>query len=812
VKCDHKKIRRSHHIIISCKHPPFSRPFRHCPVSAQVNHCTSFVRGLRPHLWRGGNISFGHLECQGGSERSGSVCRRSHVIWCKHTPPFSRPFRHCPVSAQVNHCTSFVRGLRPHLWRGGNISFGHLECQGGSERSGSVCRRSHVIWCKHPPILSPLSSLPCLRPSESLHLVCARPSPTSMARREHQLWASGVPGWVGTVRFCVQEESCNMMVQTHPPILSPLSSLPCLRPSESLHLVCARPSPTSMARREHQLWASGVPGWVGTVRFCVQEESCNMVQTHTPILSPLSSLPCLRPSESLHLVCARPSPTSMARREHQLWASGVPGWVGTVRFCVQEESCNMVQTPHPILSPLSSLPCLRPSESLHLVCARPSPTSMARREHQLWASGVPGWVGTVRFCVQEESCNMVQTHTPILSPLASLPCLRPSESLHLVCARPSPTSMAMREHQLWASGVPGWVGTVRFCVQEESCIWCKHPPPFSRPFRHCPVSAQVNHCTSFVRGLRPHLWRCGNISFGHLECQGGSERSGSVCRRSHVIWCKHHPILSPLSTLPCLRPSESLHLVCARPSPTSMARREHQLWASGVPGWVGTVRFCVQEESCNMVQTPPPFSRPFRHCPVSAQVNHCTSFVRGLRPHLWRGGNISFGHLECQGGSERSGSVCRRSHVIWCKHPPFSRPFRHCPVSAQVNHCTSFVRGLRPHLWRGGNISFGHLECQGGSERSGSVCRRSHVIWCKHTPFSRPFRHCPVSAQVNHCTSFVRGLRPHLWRGGNISFGHLECQGGSERSGSVCRRSHVIWCKHTPHSLAPFVTALSPPK
>jgi hypothetical protein len=369
----------------------------------------------------------------------------------------------------------------------------------------------------------------------------------------------------------------------------------------------------------------------------------------------------------------------------------------------------------------------------------------------------------------------------------------------------------------------------------------------------------VNHCTSFVRGLRPHLWRGGNISFGHLECQGGSERSGSVCRRSHVIWCKHTPILSPLSSLPCLRPSESLHLVCARPSPTSMARREHQLWASGVPGWVGTVRFCVQEESCNMmVQTHTPFSRPFRHCPVSAQVNHCTSFVRGLRPHLWRGGNISFGHLECQGGSERSGSVCRRSHVIWCKHtPPFSRPFRHCPVSAQVNHCTSFVRGLRPHLWRGGNISFGHLECQGGSERSGSVCRRSHVIWwcttpilsplstlpcprtseslhlvcarpsptsmamrehqlwasggpgwvgtvrfcvqeesciwCKHPPpFSRPFRHCPVPAQVNHCTSFVRGLRPHLWRCGNISFGHLEGQGGSERSGSVCRRSHVI--------------------
>jgi hypothetical protein len=61
------------------------------------------------------------------------------------TPPILPPLStHCPVLAQVNHCTSFVRGLRPHLWRRGNISFGHIY---------------------------------------------------------------GVPGWVGTVLFCVQEES-----------------------------------------------------------------------------------------------------------------------------------------------------------------------------------------------------------------------------------------------------------------------------------------------------------------------------------------------------------------------------------------------------------------------------------------------------------------------------------------------------------------------------------------------------------------------------------------------------------------------------
>ena len=52
-----------------------------------------------------------------------------------------------------------------------------------------------------------------------------------------------------------------------------------------------------------------------------------------------------------------------------------------------------------------------------------------------------------------------------------------------------------------------------------------HDPHSLAPFD----TEQANHCTSVVRGLRPHLWRCGNISFEHLEGQGGSKRSGSVC-------------------------------------------------------------------------------------------------------------------------------------------------------------------------------------------------------------------------------------------------------------------------------------------
>ena len=185
--------------------------------------------------------------------------------------------------------------------------------------------------------------------------------------------------------------------------------------------------------------------------------------------------------------------------------------------------------------------------------------------------------------------------------LSTLPCLRTCESLQLVCARPSPTSMARREHQLWASGVTVWVGTVRFCVQEEGgflIMMMQAPPILFSPLRHCPVSTQTNHCTSFVRGLRPHPWRCGNISFGHLECQGGSERTVLFCVQEESCMMQTPFSRPPLSTLPHPRTGESLHLVCARPSPTSMAMREHQLWASGVPGWVGTVRFCVQEESC----------------------------------------------------------------------------------------------------------------------------------------------------------------------------------------------------------------------
>jgi hypothetical protein len=115
-------------------------------------------------------------------------------------------------------------------------------------------------------------------------------------------------------------------------------------------------------------------------------------------------------------------------------------------------------------------------------------------------------------------------------------------------------------------------------------------------------------------------------------------------------------------------------------------------------------------------------------------------FDTALSPHLRITGAslcAAFAHIPGEAGTSALGIwsarvglngpvLCRRrgGFHIYANAPPFSHPFSYCPVSAQANHCSQLVRGLRPHLWRGGNTSFGHLECYGGSERSGSVWRR----------------------------------------------------------------------------------------
>jgi hypothetical protein len=210
--------------------------------------------------------------------------------------------------------------------------------------------------------------------------------------------------------------------------------------------------------------------------------------------------------------------------------------------------------------------------------------------------------------------------------------------------------------------------------------------------------------TSFHTALSPHLRITAAslcAAFAHIHGEAGTSALGIwsarvgqngpvLCAGGGVDFiCRRTPLLPPLSTLPCLRTCESLQLVCARPSPTSMARREHQL----------------------------------------------------------------FGHLECQGGSERSGSLCRRRGGFHMQtHPPSP---------------TSFHTALSPHLRITAAslcAAFAHIPGEAGTSALGIwsarvglngpvLCAGGGVDFiCRRTPFSHLFPHCPVSALANHCS------------------------------------------------------------
>jgi hypothetical protein len=207
----------------------------------------------------------------------------------------------------------------------GTPTFGHLQCSGGSDRSVSMCRRGGFychFYAKRPHSRYIYLTPPRLRTGESVHLVCFWPSPTSMARREHQLWASAVQWWVGPVRFYVQKGwifTCHLYAE-RPHSRYIYMTPPRLRTGESVHLVCFWPSPTSMARRKHQCWASTVQWWVGPVRFYVQKGwTCRCQQT-----APFS----------LHLFDTTPSPHGRINAPSLLLAfayihgeAGTPTWV-----------------------------------------------------------------------------------------------------------------------------------------------------------------------------------------------------------------------------------------------------------------------------------------------------------------------------------------------------------------------------------------------------------------------------------------------------------------------------------------------------
>jgi hypothetical protein len=409
-------------------------------------------------------------------------------------------------------------------------------------------------------------------------------------------------------------------MQTHPPF-SPLSTPPCLRTGESLHLVVRglRPHPwrggnTSFGHLECQGGSE-----IGPV-LCAGGGVDFICQTH-PILASFDT------TLSPHRRITAPSLCAAFAHIHGeagtsalgIWSARV-GQIGPVLCAGGGVDFICKRTP---FSPLSTLPCLRTGESLHLVCARPSPTSMARREHQLWASGVPGWVRSVRFCVQEEGWISYANAPPILAPFDT------TLSPHRRITAPSLCAAFAHIHGeagtsalgIWSARV-GQIGPV-LCAGGGVDFICKRTP-FSHPFRHTLSPHRRITAPSLCAAFAHISWRGGNISFGHLECQGGSERSGSMCRRRGGFHrMQTHPILA-LSTLPCLRTGESLHLVCARPSPTSHGEAGTSalgIWSARV-GQIGPV-LCAGGGVDFICQTHP-HSRPFRHHPVSAQANHCT--------------------------------------------------------------------------------------------------------------------------------------------------------------------------------------------
>jgi hypothetical protein len=199
--------------------------------------------------------------------------------------------------------------------------------------------------------------------------------------------------------------------------------------------------------------------------------------------------------------------------------------------------------------------------------------------------------------------------------------------MHLVYFWPSPTSMARRERQLWPPTVQRWVGTVRFYVQNKGWIIISMQITTSFSLHSTPPSphGRIN---------APSLL----LAFAHIHGEAGTPtlatysavvgRNGPclcLCRRGGRFPSCKTPPFSLHSTPPRLRTGESMHLVYFWPSPTSMARRERQLWPSTVQWWVGAVRVFVCAEGVDYYfHVKRPHSRYIRHHPVSARANQCT--------------------------------------------------------------------------------------------------------------------------------------------------------------------------------------------
>jgi hypothetical protein len=225
--------------------------------------------------------------------------------------------------------------------------------------SVSMCRRDGLYPCKTTPFSLHLTP-PRLRTGESMHLVCFWPSPTSMARRDHQRWASAVQCGGGSerfVRFYVQKGWIISM--QNDPILATFDTAP--SPHGRIN------APSLLLAFAHIQGKAGTPtvgiwspvvGRNGLAVFMWRRDGLYISIKKTTPFSLHLTQPRLRTGESMHLVYFLPSPTSRARREHQRWASAVQCGGGSerfVRFYVQKGWIISMQN-DPILATFDTAP------------------------------------------------------------------------------------------------------------------------------------------------------------------------------------------------------------------------------------------------------------------------------------------------------------------------------------------------------------------------------------------------------------------------------------------------------------------------
>jgi hypothetical protein len=269
----------------------------------------------------------------------------------------------------------------------------------------------------------------------------------------------------------------------------------------------------------------------------------------------------------------------MARREHQLWASGVPGWVRTVRFSVQEEGWISYADAPP--SPTSFHTALSPRLRITAasLCA-----AFAHIHGEAGTSALGIWSARVGqngpvLCAGG-GVDFICRRTPLLPPsfhTALSPHLRITAASLCAAFAHIPGEAGTSALGVWSARV-GLNGPV-LCAGGGVDFICRRTPLLPPLPFHTALSPHLRITAASLCAAFAHIhgeagtsalgiWSARVGLNGPVLCAGGGV--DFICR----------PLLPPLSTLPCLRSGESLQPIGA------MARRVHQLWASEVPGWV----------------------------------------------------------------------------------------------------------------------------------------------------------------------------------------------------------------------------------